>query len=233
MTDSPGAYTRHAVTVDCVVFGVDFEEEHLKVLLIQRDLDPFAGQWALPGGFVREDESLEDAAARELAEEAGVRDVFLEQLYTFGAPTRDPRERVISVAYMALVRPSDHRAQAATDARDARWFDIGDVPDVLSFDHGEILQTALERVRGKVRYHPIGFELLPERFTLTQLQRVYELVLEQELDKRNFQRKLHRMEILVDTGEVQQNVSHRAARYYRFDEDAYARLKREGQEFSI
>lgn len=225
-------YPRPALTVDCVVFGLDLDEEHLKVMLIERDLEPFAGQWALPGGFVREHESLDEAAARELAEEAGLEDIFLEQLYTFGHPGRDPRGRVVSVAYYALVRPSDHRAVASTDARDAAWFSIDDLP-ALAFDHEAILQTALARLRAKVRYRPIGFELLPEKFTLSQLQRLYEIILEEKLDKRNFQRKINRMEILVDTGEVQQNVAHRAARYYSFDEAAYKQLERDGQEFSI
>ena len=128
--------------------------------------------------------------------------------------------------------PEAHEASASTDARDAAWFDLEEVPP-LPFDHGEILSMAKERLKGKVRYRPIGFELLPEKFTLSQLQRLYEIILETELDKRNFQRKIHRMEILVDTGEVQQNVAHRAARYYSFDEAAYKQLERDGQEFSI
>lgn len=225
-------YPRPALTVDCVVLGMDLSAENLKVMLIQRDLKPFEGQWALPGGFVREHESLDEAAERELREEAGLSNVFLEQLYTFGSPQRDPRGRVISVAYYALVRPSDHEAIASTDARDAAWFDLDELP-ALAFDHAHILGMAHERLKGKVRYRPIGFELLPERFTLSQLQRLYEIILEQKLDKRNFQRKIHRMEILVDTGEVQQNVAHRAARYYTFDEAAYKQLERDGQEFSI
>src|SRR5690606_31003485 len=159
--------------------------EELKVMLIQRALAPFEGKWALPGGFVRLDETIEEAARRELEEETGLHKLFLEQLYTFGAVHRDPRERVVSVAYYALVKMSDHKVRAATDARDAAWFGVHEVPS-LAFDHTEILGMALARLRGKLRYQPIGFELLPKKFSLSQLQRLYELVLERDLDKRNF-----------------------------------------------
>ncbi len=202
------------------------------MLLIQRALPPFAGTWALPGGFVRVDETLEDAARRELEEETGLRNVFLEQLYTFGALDRDPRERVVSVAYYALVKLSDHNVQAATDARDAAWFGVHDVPS-LAFDHAEILQLALDRLRGKLRYQPIGFELLPRKFTLSQLQHLYELVLERELDKRNFRKRVLAMDLLIETDEVQQDVAHRAARLYRFDERKYRRLAKAGFNFEL
>src|SRR5690349_24332263 len=148
-------YPRAALTVDCVVFG--FDESELKVLLIQRGLEPFKGRWAFPGGFVCVEETVDEAARRELAEETGLKGVFLEQLYTFGEVDRDPRERVVSVAYYALVKLTDHTTQAATDAADARWFPVSRVPK-LAFDHGEILTTALARLKGKVRYQPIGFE---------------------------------------------------------------------------
>jgi len=223
-------YPRPALTVDCVVFGLD--EEDLKVLLIQRGLPPFEGQWALPGGFVRVEESLEDAARRELREETGIAKVFLEQLYTFGQPDRDPRERIVSVAYYALVKLSDHRIGAATDARNAAWFAVSDTPS-LAFDHERILQTALTRLKGKVRYQPIGFELLPEKFTLTQLQRLYETILERELDKRNFRKKILGMDLLDETDEIQQDVAHRAARLYRFNRQKYDRLTERGFNFEI
>src|SRR5437016_9436748 len=180
-------YPRAALTVDCVVFGYDAGE--LKVLLIQRGLEPFKGKWAFPGGFVRVDETLDDAARRELAEEAGLKDVFLEQLYSFGDLDRDPRERVVSVAYYALVKLSDHRAKAATDAANAEWFPVSELPK-LAFDHADIVATALARLKGKVRYQPIGFELLPALFTLSQLQHLYEAILEAPLDKRNFRKKV-------------------------------------------
>ena len=223
-------YPRAALTVDCVVFGLD--DEDLKVLLIQRGLAPFEGTWALPGGFVRVDETLEEAARRELEEETGLSQVFLEQLYTFGDVERDPRERVVSVAYYALVTLSDHDVHAATDARDAAWFGVHDVPS-LAFDHAGILQMALERLRGKLRYQPIGFELLPKKFTLSQLQHLYELVLERELDKRNFRKRVLAMDLLIETDEVQQDVAHRAARLYRFDERKYRRLAKTGFNFEL
>jgi len=223
-------YPRGALTVDCVVFGLDDKE--LKVMLIQRALAPFEGKWALPGGFVRTDETLDEAARRELEEETGLRNVFLEQLYTFGAIRRDPRERVVSVAYYALVNLRDHPVQASTDARDAGWFGVHDVPS-LAFDHADILHMALDRLRGKLRYQPIGFELLPKKFTLSELQRLYELVLERDLDKRNFRKRVLAMDLLIETDEVQQDVSHRAARLYRFDERKYRRLAKAGFNFEL
>src|SRR5215472_17532149 len=180
-------YPRAALTVDCVVFG--FDGGDLKVLLIQRALEPFKGRWALPGGFVRVDETLDDAARRELAEETGLKNVFLEQLYSFGKVDRDPRERVVSVAYYALVKLQDYRARAATDAANAKWFPVSGLPQ-LAFDHANILETALARLEGKVRYQPIGFELLPQKFTLSQLQHLYEAVLGAANDKRNFSKKV-------------------------------------------
>ncbi len=224
-------YPRPALAVDCVVFGLD--DEALKVMLIQRDLLPFVGQWALPGGFVRVDESLDSAARRELQEETGLHDIFLEQLYTFGDLGRDPRDRVVTVAYYALVSLRDHpHVKATTDARAARWFAIADVPS-LAFDHDRILAMALERLRGKIRYEPIGFELLPAKFTLTQLQSLYETVLGQALDKRNFRKKILAMNLLVALDETETGVRHRAARLYRFDGDRYAQLRQQGIHFEI
>lgn len=224
-------YPRPSVTVDCVVFGLDADAD-LKVMLIERDVEPFAGRWALPGGFVRMDEDLEQAARRELAEETGISKVFLEQLYTFGAVERDPRGRVISVAYYALVNLSEHAVKAATDARNAAWFPVADLPP-LAFDHERIVESALQRLKGKVRYQPIGFELLPRKFTLSQLQKLYETVLERELDKRNFRKKVLSLGVLLELNEVQQDVAHRAARLYGFDEDRYRRLVKKGFNFEI
>jgi len=224
-------YPRPALTVDCIVFGLDAQQE-LKVMLIQRDISPFQGQWAIPGGFVRMDETLEQAALRELQEETGIHDVFLEQLYTFGDLERDPRDRTITVAYYALINLVDQQIQAATDAREANWFPISEIPE-LAFDHDQILQTAIARLRGKIRYEPIGFELLPKKFTLTQLQKLYEIVIDRQLDKRNFRKKILSMDLLIDTNELEQGVSHRAAKLYRFDESKYLELKQNGFNFEI
>jgi 8-oxo-dGTP diphosphatase len=223
-------YPRGALTVDGVVFG--FDEGELKVLLIQRDLPPFKGKWALPGGFVQMDETLDQAARRELREETGLSDVYLEQLYTFGEVDRDPRERVVSVAYYALVALSRHRIQAASDASDAAWFCVSELPS-LAFDHDRMIAVAVARLRGKVRYQPIGFELLPEKFTLSQLQHLYEAILERPLDKRNFRKKILGMDLLVELDEIEQDVAHRAARLYRFDEAKYRRLVKKGFNFEI
>ncbi|BFM41165.1 NUDIX domain-containing protein [Synechocystis sp. LKSZ1] len=224
-------YPRPALTVDCVVFGFADPAE-LQVLLIERALPPFQGQWALPGGFVHLDESLEEAARRELQEETGVENIFLEQLYTFGSVNRDPRERVVSVAYYALINLSEHPLQASTDAKATAWFSLTALPP-LAFDHDQILALAISRLRSKVRYEPIGFELLPEKFTLTQLQRLYEAILGHSLDKRNFRNKLLKMEVLTPLSETQQGVAHRAARLYRFDPERYQALKQQGFNFEL
>lgn len=225
-------YPRPALTVDTVIFGLDVEENELQILLIERGIEPFKGKWAIPGGFVIPGESIDDAARRELEEECGVRNIFLEQLYTFGKPDRDPREHVVTVSYYALVNMNEHNLQAGTDAKAAAWFSIHDIPK-LAFDHDKIVKTALERLRGKIRYHPLGFELLPKKFTLTQLQKLYEIVLEQPLDKRNFRKKVLSLGILTDLEEIQTNVSHRAARLYSFDKKAYRKFEKEGANFGI
>ena len=213
-----------------VVFGYDGMK--LQVLLVQRGQSPYKGRWALPGGFVRMSEPLEDAARRELEEETGLTRIYLEQLFTFGGIDRDPRERVISVAYFALVKLSDQQVQAGSDASRAAWYPVEELPS-LAFDHDSIVACALERLRGKVRYRPIGFELLPQKFPLRQLQSLYEIVLGSSLDKRNFRKKVLAMGLLQELEETEQQVSHRAARLYRFDEKSYRRLGKQGFEFSL
>lgn len=221
-------YPRAALTVDCVVFG--FDGGDLQVLLIRRGLPPFKDKWSLPGGFVRVEETLDDAARRELAEETGLKDVFLEQLYTFGTVKRDPRERVVSVAYFALVKPG--AVTATTDAAEAGWFPVGKVP-ALAFDHADILATALTRLRGKLTYQPIGFELLPLKFTLTQLQRLYEAVLGTDIDKRNFRKKVLGYDLLIPLKETHRDGAHRPAQIFRFDPVKYERQKKKGFLFEI
>ncbi|MBD2120945.1 NrtR DNA-binding winged helix domain-containing protein [Trichocoleus sp. FACHB-262] len=224
-------YARPNLAVDCVIFGLD-EPNNLQVMLIRRNLPPFQDQWALPGGFVRIDESIDAAARRELQEETGLQDVFLEQLYTFGAIDRDPRERVVTVTYYALVNLRKHAIEAATDASEAAWFSISHLPS-LAFDHTQIVDIAIARLKGKVRYEPIGFELLPQKFTLSQLQTLYETVLGMRLDKRNFRKKLLKMNLLVELEETQTDVAHRAAHLYQFDATKYRQLREKGFNFEI
>ena len=200
-------YARPALTVDIVVFALDQEE--LQVMLIQREPEPFSGRWALPGGFVGVDESLEEVARREMQAETGLTDIFLEQLYTFGDIGRDPRGRVVTVAYFALVNVRGHNVHASTDAHNAAWFAVNDLPE-LAFDHERIVTAARERLRAKVRYQPIGFELLPKNFTLRQLQHLYEVILDRELDKRNFRKKVLSMGLIVRLNETEKDVAHRA-----------------------
>ncbi|GEP43834.1 NUDIX hydrolase [Brevifollis gellanilyticus] len=223
-------YPRAALTVDCVVFG--FDGGDLQVLLIRRAIPPFKDHWALPGGFVRVEETLDEAARRELVEETGLKDVFLEQLYTFGTIDRDPRERVVSIAYYALVKPADHTTAASTDAAEARWYPITGIPP-LAFDHATILDIALKRLRGKLTYQPVGFELLPAKFTLTQLQRLYEAVLGTEIDKRNFRKKVLSFDLLIPLKEQLRDGPHRPAQLFRFDPVKYERLKKKGFLFEI
>lgn len=209
---------RLAVATDVVLFTI--RDESLDVLLIRRNLEPHRGQWALPGGFVRRNESLEDAALRELREETGVKDVFLEQLYTFGKPDRDPRFRVVSVVFYALVNSMSREVVAGTDADDADWFSLDELP-VLAFDHRRIIDYALQRLRYKLEYAPVAFQLLPRRFTLTELQTVYETILDQELDKRNFRRKVLGLGFLKATDEYRREGAHRPARLYEFMESRF------------
>lgn len=215
------------LTVDCVVFGLD--DEDLKILLIQRKYPPFKGRWALPGGFVAPKESLEAAAARELEEEAGLKGIWMEQLQAFGEPDRDPRSRVVTVAFQALVNLVQHPPKAASDAEDAAWFPLTDLPS-LAFDHATILATAHRRLRERIRRSPVGFELLPSKFTLTQLQRLHEKVLGASLDKRNFRKRVERVGVLKPLDEYQKDVAHRAAQLYSFDAAAWRRLQRQGEE---
>ncbi|MEM7244731.1 MAG: NUDIX domain-containing protein [Acidobacteriota bacterium] len=236
-TEQPGRFVyrwpKADITVDCVVFGLEEQEDGPRVLLVRRGKpdEPFHGRWALPGGFIEMDESLEESARRELESETGVSLSYLEQLYTFGTPGRDPRGRVVTIAYLALVRPNDVELAAADDADDARWFAVDALPE-LAFDHDAIIELARRRLRSKLRWQPVGFGLLPERFTLSELQRVYEVILGHELDKRNFRRKVLGFEVLVDTGEWQREVG-RPAKLYHFDERKYRTLLERGVDFEV
>ncbi|HZU67995.1 MAG TPA: NUDIX domain-containing protein [Ktedonobacteraceae bacterium] len=214
-------YERPSVTVDVVMMSL--RQRDLQVLLVKRRSWPYEGMWAIPGGFVQMDESLETAAKRELQEETGVHDVYLEQLYTFGDPGRDPRTRVITVVYFALLDSERLQVRAADDAADVRWFSMYNLPP-LAFDHAQILEYTLTRLRGKLDYTTIAFNLLPEQFTLRELQRVYEIILHRKLDKRNFRKKVLSTGILEDTGAKKMEGTHRPARLYRFNPAAEAKL---------
>lgn len=224
------SFPRAALTIDCAIFGFDGGE--LKLLLLEREKDPFKNKWALPGGFVYQEETTEDCAKRILIEKAGLRHVFLEQLYTFSDIDRDPRERVITVAYYALVHQHQYELVAGRDTVHVEWFSVGSLPR-LAFDHGKIARMALQRLKGKVNYQPIGFELLNEKFTLTELQQLYEAILETTIDKRNFRKKILSMGLLNALEEKEQNVPHKAARYYSFNKKAYKELTQKGFHFEI
>lgn len=210
-------FFRPSVTVDVVIFTI--QDKELRVLLIRRAQWPFKNRWALPGGFVLEHEDLETAAQRELFEETGVKDVFLEQLHTFGNPGRDPRTRVVTVAYYALVPADKLNLKAQGDAGDVRWWSIYSLPE-LAFDHDQILDNALTRLRAKIMATNVAFQLMPSKFTLTQLQRTYEIVLGKSLDKRNFRKKILAGSVLIETDERHLQGRHRPARLYQFDLEA-------------
>jgi 8-oxo-dGTP diphosphatase len=213
-------YERPSVTVDIIILTIKSNE--LKVLLIKRKTWPHKGMWAIPGGFVGIHEDLEAAAKRELKEETGVKDVYLEQLYTFGEPKRDPRTRVITVAYYALIAFPRIRLEATTDAADVNWFSIDEIPK-LAFDHNKILEYALQRIRNKIEYTNIAFQLLPDKFTLSELQRVYETILGKKLDKRNFRKKVKETNTLIPLKDTKMEGAHRPAQLFSFrktDEEA-------------
>jgi 8-oxo-dGTP diphosphatase len=208
-------YPKPAVTVDIVIFTI--KDEELKVLLVKRGVEPQKGFWALPGGFVKMDEALESAAIRELEEETGVKDVYLEQLYTFGDPRRDSRGRVITVVYMALIDSEKIKIRASTDTSDVDFFSIKKIPPV-AFDHKKILDYALKRLKWKFEYSTVAFSMLPEKFTISQIQKIYEIVFDKEFDKRNFAKKILSLDILKEQG-LNKNVSHRPPMLYSLKAD--------------
>lgn len=216
-------YPHPSVTTDCVIFG--FDGTKLLVLLVERGIDPYKGKWAFPGGFVKMDESCEDGALRELQEETGLTGAYIEQFHTFSDPDRDPRERVITVAYYALVRIRE--VKGGDDAAKAEWFALDDVPQ-LAFDHEKILRTALERLRERIHFEPIGFELLPEAFTLKQLQNLYEAILDVRFDRSNFAKKMLHFNILTQREETVWPTPRREAYLYSFNEESYNELKQKG-----
>ncbi len=209
-------YDRPSVTVDVVIFSLI--ERELNILLVKRKRWPYEGQWAIPGGFINIDESIETAARRELEEETGVRDIYLEQLYTFGEPLRDPRTRVISVAYFAIIRADRQVLKVSDESTDVRWFPVRRLPGQLAFDHDHILATALDRLRSKLEYTTLAFQLLPEVFSILELKHIYEQILGEKLDKGNFYRKIKDAKVLEDTG-MRREGRGRPTTLYRFRRD--------------
>ncbi|NML20256.1 NUDIX hydrolase [Pseudoflavitalea sp. G-6-1-2] len=221
------------VAVDAIVFGYS-KQEGVSILLIQRKYPPFKNAWAIPGGFLLPEETLEDAVRRELREETGIEVNYLEQLYTFGAPDRDPRQRIISIAYFALVKSSQfQQLKASTDAENAQWFNFRELP-ALAFDHKEILHTAIERIRAKIRYQPIGFELLDRKFPFADLEKLYIDLLGRDIDRRNFSRKMLALDILEDTNEyARPEGKGRPSKMFQFNKKRYQQLMKEGINFEI
>lgn len=216
-------YPHPSVTADCVIFG--FDGTTIKVLLIQRGIEPFKGKWAFPGGFMNIDETVEECAKRELEEETGLKNVSVEQFYTFSDVKRDPRERVITVAHYALVKLSE--VKGGDDAASARWFSMDEVPS-LAFDHDRILRMAVNRLKERICFEPIGFELLPEVFTMTELQNLYKAILEVTFDRRNFYNKMLKLGIIEEAEPRPANAARRTPSKYRFNAEKYAELKQKG-----
>jgi hypothetical protein len=219
-----------ALSIDCLIFG--FKKSELEILLVQHGEGISKGKWALPGGWIKYNEGMDESAARILRDLTGINNVYLEQLEAFGNVDRYPSKRVITIAYYALIKHEEYTLHAGFTAADAKWFRISCVPD-LPYDHSKILLQGLNYLKHKVRHEPIGFNLLPKKFTLLQLQELYEALLNQKLDKPNFRRKLIRMNLLVACKEKQTDVSHRAASLYRFDKKIYDRLAEKGFTFEL
>ncbi len=219
------------VAVDAIVFG--YQETSLQVLLIQQKYGAFKNQWALPGGFVKDNEQLSEAVERELKEETGVKLKYLEQLYTFGDNiNRDPRTRVISVSYFGMVNPKNMILKATTDAQDAKWFPIEKIPK-LAYDHKDIIKVALNRLKAKLNYQPIGFNLLSDKFPFSDLENLYRTILDREIDRRNFRKKILSFGFLEETDEKRSIGSGRPAKLFKFNSKIYRQLEKEGISFEI
>ena len=216
-------YPHPAVTTDCVIFGFDGSE--LQVLLIERGIEPFKGKWAFPGGFLNMDETAGEGAMRELKEETGLENAYIEQFNTYSEPGRDPRERVITIAHYALVRIQE--VKGGDDAAKAQWFPIDEVPQ-LAFDHDKILRDAMRKLRERIHFEPIGFELLPEKFTMRELQILYESILGVKFDRRNFAKKMMHYELLNQLDETVRPTAKRDALLYSFNKDNYELFKKKG-----
>ncbi len=221
-------YPRAALATDCVIFGYDGKS--LKVLLIKRGREPFLGSWALPGGFLRMDETVQECARRELWEETGLKSDYIEQFGVFSSLHRDPRERVVSIAFYALVPIS--AVKGGDDAAQAEWFDIDDIP-TLAFDHAEILKEARKKLKENIYFKPVGFELMPKVFTIPELQRLYEIILETKLERSNFQKKILGLNVVEESGDRPADAPRRVAKTYSFNEEAYNNLKEDHAKFEF
>ncbi len=217
------------LAVDCIIFG--FDKENLKILLIKRDFEPEKGKWSLIGGFLKQNENLDQAAERILQTLTGINNVYMEQLHTFSKIDRDPAERTISVAYYALINIEEHNKELIQQYS-AKWFDFPKAPDLI-FDHNVMVRQAISRLRYKTSKEPIGFELLPPKFTMKQLQKLYEAILNEKLDKRNFINKINSLDILIKLEEKDMNSSRKGSFLHIFDENKYKRKKAEGFDFKI
>lgn len=216
-------YPHPSVTTDCVIFGYD--GARLNVLLVERGLEPYKGRLAFPGGFLKMDEDADTGARRELKEETGLETAYMRQFHAFSDPQRDPRERVVTIAYYALVKMQ--QVKGGDDAAAARWYPIGDVP-ALAFDHDRILRMAQQELRRQIHFEPIGFELLPEKFTVRQLQNLYESILDVKFDRRNFYNKMRHLGLLVQLGETMHNTGGKDALLFSFNAAKYDELKQKG-----
>jgi ADP-ribose pyrophosphatase YjhB (NUDIX family) len=224
-------HPRHLVAVDCIVFGYDILEKEIKLLLIKRSFEPAMGKWSLAGGFVREKESLNEAASRILYQLTGLRDVYMEQSFTYGEIQRDPGARVISTSYSALIKIQDIDRKLK-ELNGAQWQSLARLP-YLIFDHRNMVDRALNVLQMQVKVKPVGFALLPEKFTLVQLQNLYEAIYQREIDKRNFRKKILSMNILEKLEEKERETSKKGAFYYKFNEERYEIHKKQGFDFSL
>lgn len=224
-------YRRHLNAVDCIIFGYDILDKEIKLLLIKRSFEPARGLWSLAGGFVKESESLDEAASRILYQLTGLRDVYLEQSYTYGSIDRDPGARVISTSYRALIKITDIDRELS-EVSGAHWQSLERLPHLI-FDHGQMVERALSELQIQIKVKPVGFELLPEKFTLVQLQDLYEAIYQKDIDKRNFRKKILSMNILEKLDEKEKETSKKGAFYYRFNRESYETYIKQGFDFSL
>lgn len=225
------SFPRHLIAVDCIIFGYDILEKEMKLLLIKRSFNPAKGKWSLAGGFVMDDESLDEAASRILFNLTGLKNVYLEQSHTFGSPLRDPGSRVISTSYFALIKIKDIDNDLK-EKNGAHWRSLSGLPDLI-FDHREMVDRALKYLQQQVKTAPVGFELLPEKFTLVQLQELYEGIYRKKVDKRNFRKKILSMDLLHKLDEKERTTSKRGAFFYRFIDEKYNSFRQNGFYFNI